>query len=301
MRGWLFVGTLVAGLTATSVHGAPPVDTAGPTVSVAEARLPADLADSDAHRLQTSLVSGLERAGISIASDGPPTTLEVRRVGSDYEVVVAVRSPDDERSIAQASETCELCGMAELEDTVLAVAGRLRQRLDLATEEAMLVVDTTPSGATVYIDDQEVGTTPLRTGVSQGPHSIRVSTTGYASEVEDFEARAGAESQFSFSLERQRYRRWVPWVALGSGVALLGTAAGLLAIHNDPIERDCNPDIEGNCEFLHDTLPGGASLAVVGGALVVTGVVLAVTWRERGTQEEQPRVSASPGGLRVRF
>ncbi len=280
-----------------------PETTPAPSLTLGATELPSDLARTDVAGLQAALETGLQRADIEFSKAGPATqaiVLRVQRERSDYDVTITVVADEGERTIAAATETCELCGMAELRETVIAVAARLRQRLDLATDEATIVVTSDPAGATVLLDGVPVGTTPLRTGVTTGQHTVVVRSKGFHDESADFATKAGAQSQFSYALRRQRYRRWVPWVTLGAGVAMLGTAAALLAVDGNPVENDCNPDIEGNCEFLRNTLPGGASAAVVGSALTIAGVVLAVAWRDR-RQPTERRASLGRGGLSLRF
>lgn len=48
--------------------------------------------------------------------------------------------------------------------------------------------DTQPSGATVYVDDEKVGTTPVKVGLSRAPHEVRIEKEGYRDHSQLIEA-----------------------------------------------------------------------------------------------------------------
>jgi hypothetical protein len=272
-------------------------------VRVAPMQLPDDLAPADRERLDASARQGLDRAGFTVDDDASRrVTFAIERSESDY--IVHGTIADASGAIVTAEEVCELCGIAELSETVAALAGRLGQRLALTHEPATLEIESTPRAATVAVDGSVVGTTPLRTEVDAGTHTIEVSKPGYRSDSHRFEAEGGATERFTLTLRGATYKRWVPWAALAGGLVGIGVGAGLIAIDNREIERDCNPDAGGNCQYLHQTLAGGVTSTVIGAALLVTGVTLAVVWRDayrRGNNDRQARVAAAPGSIAVRF
>ncbi len=297
-RDTRFVRTLALLVGLAGVPGAA----AAAPVRLGASELP-ELAPADAALLDEALRDGLEQSQIEIteqAGDSPIIRLRIERAESDYEVSLTVTAATGESVVAEASETCELCGVAELRDTIVAVTARLRQRLDLAAEESQLVVDSSPSGATVRLDGAAIGATPLQAEILAGEHDLSVEHRGFVRETSAFVARPGAEAQFSVSLRRQPHRRWLPWTMLGVGIASAAAGGALIAVDGDPIASDCNPDSSGNCEFLRKTQTGGIALVGVGGAAIVTGVVLAIAWRRKSSTRKR-RASAHPMGVQWRF
>jgi hypothetical protein len=281
--------------------GSLPVEDAQP-IRLAPLQLPADVAPADRERLDGSARQGLDRAGFRVEDDAAQTvTFTIERAESDYVVHGAIAGDDGE--VVTAEEVCELCGIAELSETVAALAGRLGQRLALTREPATLEVESRPRGATVTIDGTVVGTTPLRTEVEPGSHALEVGKPGYRSDTRRFEAKGGATESFSLTLDGAVYKRWLPWVTLAGGLVGVGVGAALIAIDDREIERDCNPDLDGRCQYLHETLAGGAAITAIGAALVVTGVTLAIVWRDEygRSRSQNARVRAAPGSLAVRF
>jgi hypothetical protein len=271
-------------------------------VRLAPIELPSDVAPADRERLEGSARQGLDRAGFRVETEAEQTaSFTVERNESDYVVHATITDADGE--VVAAEEVCELCGIAELSETVAALAGRLGQRLALTREPATLEIDSRPRGATVTVDGTIVGTTPLSHQVAAGPHALEVSKKGYRSDAREFEATGGATERFSLTLYGAAYKRWVPWTVLAAGLVGVGVGAALIAIDDREIERDCNPDLDGRCQYLHETMGGGIATTVIGAALVVTGVTLAIVWRGeyRRGRSQNARVRAAPGSLAVRF
>lgn len=242
-------------------------------------------ADAECYRTEAA------SAGIGLFVGGT-----VEREGPDYAIVVYAIDGNTGETVASVDGVCEICGIDELGDMVGALAARLRPALENNTLPTVLIVDSDPNGAEVWVDGQNVGTTPLQTNVATGPHELEVIRRGRRTEHVDFVARPGIKESYSFRLARSTaIPPWLPWTALGTGVGSLGVGVGLLAIDEEPIERDCNPDAEGRCEFLHDTIDGGVVLTVVGIALVGTGVGLLLH------QAQQDRIQRSGVQSRLRL
>ncbi|MBC8068173.1 MAG: hypothetical protein IAG13_07555 [Deltaproteobacteria bacterium] len=69
------------------------------------------------------------------------------------------------------------------------------------------------------------------------------------------------------------------WTLVGIGVAAVIGGSVLVAIHEQPIESDCegsHVDRFGNCEYRWNTVAGGATLLVGGLAAAGTGTALVV-------------------------
>ncbi|MCA9707764.1 MAG: PEGA domain-containing protein [Myxococcales bacterium] len=224
--------------------------------------------------------------GGTIERTGPDHTIELYAIDGTGQVVTSVEG------------VCEICGIGELGDMVGALAARLRPALETSIQPTVLIVDSDPTGAEVWVDGQNVGVTPLQTTVAPGAHELDVIKRGRRTEHEEFEARTGMKESFSFRLARTTsVPPWVPWAALGVGVASLGAGIGLLVIDERPIRRDCNPDRLGNCQFLHDTLAGGVVLTVVGVGLVGAGVGLLVRQAQKDRMQRSgvSRLRLVPG------
>ena len=292
-----------------------------PSIGTLPLRIDADLAAPDRAEVAGRFSLGLQRSGFDarpVRAKGADTcedpacyrelatATEVRhlagatigREGPDYTIRAYVVSADTGEVVGDAEGICEICGVQELGDMVEGLAARLRAKVDTSDVPTRLRVDTDPPGATVSVDGQEVGTTPLEVEVEPGPHEIQVQRRGYRTESTTAELAPGTTGAYSYRLARStRIPQWLPWTALAVGVGATAAGVTLVAIDGRPIERDCNEDIMGNCEFLHDTLAGGIALTVTGVALVGTGIALAIVRQRRS---EAPRVQAgawltSPG------
>ena len=231
----------------------------------------------------------------------------------DWAIEAILVDGSEGRVLARVERTCDLCGFDELEVVVTDVAAGMRRKLEAAAASLpMLVVQSTPAGATVTIDGEPAGTTPLEIALEPGKHDVRVARDGFRTERRRVSVVDGVHNAVNVSLaplvepkqtrpERAHRLQVAGGVGVGVGLALLGVGVALLVLDDRPIARDCqddNVDPDGNCKWLYDTLPGGAAATAVGGALAITGVTLLVVGTKRRSRTE---LQASPGGLRVRF
>lgn len=320
---WLVpLGTALA-LAVASGPDPAPVPTPGPDPGEPLAGtmplvLPLDVSEPDQAALRQRFEDGITRSGLrtqpapeSAASCQEPVCFQeaaktanldllvggtVERTGPDYTIEIYAISAETGERVAQVDGVCEICGVGELSDSVSALAARLRPTLDNATQPTTLSVDSEPDGAEVWVDGELVGTTPLETRVAPGEHQLDVVKRGRRTQHVEVVLRSGVHESYSFRLARStRVPRWMPWAALGVGVGSLGAGIGLLVIDEKPIERDCNPDVDGNCQYLYDTVDGGVVMTVLGVALISTGVGLLLN------QRRQDRLQRSGLGARVRL
>ena len=115
---------------------------------------------------------------------------------------------------------------------------------------AALEIGTQPPGASVYLDDELVGTTDpewgrlVRTAVPPGRHRVRLALSGHQDVVEDVEVEAGRRSELR--------RRLVPSTPAASAASdhralLFGTVAAVLlgltawALHRAPAPSPATP------------------------------------------------------------
>jgi hypothetical protein len=205
------------------------------------------------------------------------------------------------RVLARVERTCDLCGFDELEGVVADVSAGMRRKLEAsAASLPMLVVQSTPAGATVTIDGEPAGTTPLEIALEPGKHDVRIARDGFLTERRRVSVVDGVHNAVNVSLaplveparargDRAHRLQVAGGVGLGVGLALLGVGIALIVLEDRPIARDCegdNVDPDGNCKWLYDSLAGGAAATAIGGALTVTGVTLLVVGTKRRSRTE---------------
>jgi hypothetical protein len=248
----------------------------------------------------------------------------LRREAADQTITLELIDVRGGSVVGEASDTCDLCGRSELVDLAGDLAAKMRRQLDrLAGEPATLALSSTPRGATVTIDGEAIGTTPLRHRVAPGRHEIRLELEGHQPLLRATEVVGGTREAMAFELvplpsaptpapsaTDDRPLRG-DRALVGSGAALLvaglggvGVGAALVAIHANPIEGACSGgdvDPDGDCRWLHDTRGGGIAALALGGAGAVAGaVLLGVGLRRRG-KRVSASISARQMSLEVRF
>lgn len=279
-----------------SLAQAAPAPAPSPKVGSMPLRVPPDVSEPDQETLQRRFGDGIARSGLDATAtskrcDDPACYQElgektgasllvggtIERAGPDYQVEVYAVDSSSGEVVASVEGVCEICGVGELGDVVGNLAARLRPALETTIQPTTLVVESDPSGAEVWVDGERMGDTPLSTAVAPGEHEIDVIKRGRRTEHVEASLRPGVTETFSFRLARtSRLPPWVPWVALGTGMGSLAAGIALLVIDENPIRRDCNADVAGNCQYLYDTVAGGVVFTITGVALLGTGVGLLV-------------------------
>lgn len=283
-------------------------------------------------RLQERIGKGLEAGGLPAtlldascqdrdcarqAADGAShvATTRIEASGRDYTITVDLIDASSGQSVSSLTESCDTCGFAELAETVEEVAARAGEAFESVTDTpASLEIVSTPAGATVSIDGEQVGTTPVQLALTPDPHEIVVQATGHVAHRRRLELASGQLASIDVQLapearppERpERVRKLA--LTLGStsvagGVVGLATGIALLAIHATPMSGRCTPDVidaDGDCKFLHDTQVGGAVSTTLGAVLLVGGVTAIVVARPRRGETSERRASVQPRGLGAR-
>lgn len=232
-------------------------------------------------------------------------------VDEDYQTTLALYGTNG-TELARVADTCGLCGLAEAEDRMADLGARIGRKVESASRSGTYRIETDPPGATVSIDDELAGQTPVELLLEDGRHEVTLELDGYVGITRKLDVVAGESKQLDLGLrpvptalggERARTLRAVGWSALGVGGALAIGGSVLLGLDHRPVLRDCsggNIDADGDCRYRYSTLGGGVGLAVTGGLLIGTGVALVVTsWRRAG--DDCARVRPSPGGVEVQF
>lgn len=162
------------------------------------------------------------------------------KVGDSYTLNLALTDTQASKVEGRVSES------AKEQNKLLEVAARSSKVLVakiLADRQATLLVTTAEKGATVKIDGQAVGVTPLpRRKIAWGPHLLEVEKTGFVTAIEDFTVltKGIVERQvtmipspdFLGSYEGgAKKMRIGAWISTGVAVVALGTAAYFQADH----------------------------------------------------------------------
>lgn len=244
----------------------------------------------------------------------------VRHDDPDYDVQARLIDGRTGAEVGSVSDTCDLCGITELGEHVGDVSAKLRRELESTLVPApVLVVSSTPPGATVHLDGEIVGTTPVELPSIAGTHELEIRRAGHVTERMRLELVDGTRREIDARLRpvptpaapadapRDRAAR----IYLGSGIAAMlagagavGGGAAMLMMHDEPIEADCdgtNVDELGRCRYLHDTRGGGIALTVVGASLLVAGVALTVLGARRRAKPGTASASLHGLGITGRF
>lgn len=233
-----------------------------------------------------------------------------------YGIELQILEGDELEVAGSASERCEICGEQEVVDLLADQAANITEKLEFLLEERpMLVVSSTPPGASVFVDGELLGTTPLTREIPTGEHEVRVELDGHIAQTERTSGVQGVEAKVDFRLEPipaggARDSGGKPLIGAGAallagGVLSAGGGAVLVAIDSNQHQGQCtgdDVDAAGRCRYSYDTINGGIAALAVGGAMVVTGAVLLGLGIKRN---KASRASAQlvPGGagLQLRF
>lgn len=217
-------------------------------------------------------------------------------------------------TVAVTSEDrCEICGNEEVGALLDSQGALLQTRLAAQGKgPAVLFLDTTPSGAIVYIDGEAVGTTPLERPVLEGDHKVRVSLNGYVAEERALTFVGGVREELKLPLQRAPGNPKT--LALGAaglagGIVLIGAGIALVGLDDVPYRKGekcsgVNVDADGDCKFVYNTGPLGAVIIGVGAILGTLGAV--ALHRNRGAKlgkgkKEKAMVVPTGFGVMGRF
>jgi hypothetical protein len=205
----------------------------------------------------------------------------------DYAIKVFLIDGEDGTVLATNQEGCEICGVADVGAMISSAAATLRTKLDsLAQGPATLVLGSDPNGATVQIDGEIVGVTPLDRPVIAGKHVVRVSKEGYIGIEREVTFVEGVEEKLDFKLDKLPSRlpsRGWGWASLGVGIAGLGAGVGLMVASTPSLAPQFHPDCSGenlddagNCRYLWDFRWPAFAAGVAGAALLTLGIAVLV-------------------------
>ncbi|MEM9456545.1 MAG: PEGA domain-containing protein [Myxococcota bacterium] len=235
----------------------------------------------------------------------------------NYELTLDIIDGRDGSLAATSKESCQLCGLAEVGELVAKQAAVLRQKIDvLALAPAVVTITTEPTGATILIDGQTIGSAPLEHELTPGSHRARARKDGYIEQTRTIETVQGVREQITFELVPMRGSKrpargdWKPplgWSLVGVGGAGLASGITFLAIDEVPYRARCSGsdiDAQGNCRQRYNTQTLGIALTATSAALLAAGATLLIVTRlRRGRCPDAMarRLQLGPGTLGGRF
>ncbi|HEX7452250.1 MAG TPA: PEGA domain-containing protein, partial [Polyangiaceae bacterium] len=175
-----------------------------------------------------------------------------------------------------------------------------------------LSVLSTPSGATVAIDGNPLGVTPLTVELPPGAHSALLTLRGFSDAPVRFTLAAtpidlpvqlqpAPAQPGSLGAAEPRGRRFgiAPYISLGAGAALLGTAA-LFELGRHSAQSAAKGDLtqldtERDVNAMNSRQTTARVFVGIGAAVTITGAALLV-FNARLTPETRATVSGLPGG-----
>lgn len=316
------------------------------TVVVAPLQVEGTLSEQEIAKVEEELLAGLQRAGLSIVSPDRAQTgeaelpcgesagcvvklaeaneathvlqVQIVQSGRDYELQMLLSNGADGSTQAKSVQQCEICGLKELGELIGDQGASLQPKLEAVP--ATLIVESSPSGATVRVDGKLIGVTPIVEPIAEGEHTVTIEKPGYVARERTITAVAGGEETISLGLQAVpepvveekepdgRGMRIAGWSLLGLGIGTLGGGATMLVLDERPVESRCsgdNIDINGLCRYRYNTLAGGAALVAAGGAALITAAVLVSLGFKRKKNarvgSNEARVVPTGTGVLVRF
>jgi hypothetical protein len=205
-------------------------------------------------------------------------TAQVAESNKTYTMVMEIINGRTGAVLASNRERCETCGVEDAGEKMGLAASALRERLEVVSRApARFVIRSKPAGATVIIDDQVIGVTPLDSELSGGPHRMKLKMSGYDDLVRSFIVVSGVDESMDLDLVAIPSRfpfRAAGWGGLAAGAALL--AGGILTMTFDHNEVSCgvnSKDPNGHCPSVWATKWWGASMIGLGAAAATVGGV----------------------------
>ncbi|MEZ4449419.1 MAG: PEGA domain-containing protein [Nannocystaceae bacterium] len=228
----------------------------------------------------------------------------------DYIVKLELISAKDADVVASSDERCDLCSLSEVGTLLEAQAAVLRRKLeDLIKGPPVIVVETQPAGALVFIDNQLVGTAPMERTMIEGEHIVRVMLDGYVADEREVNLVSGVRESLELTLKRTpetaKFRKF-GWASLFTGLPILIGGAVLVAY--DGLYTNCD-GTSGHtpldCQNIVATKWGGGVAMAGGAALVAVGASLLLRTRNKNKSKAKAKPKASagigPGGAMIRF
>lgn len=201
-----------------------------------------------------------------------------RAPDGSFTVGISIYDAAQKRSIADAVERA--AGPDDLSARLGTMAVQLRQDV---SRPGRLEVRTEPAAA-LTVDGQAVGRTPWSGSLPPGDHVVALEANGERVE-RDVNVAPASTARVDLALAtmappvHRRALRAMKWVTLIGGLLAVGGGAAMIALDGHQACR--RQPGQRLCPNAFDTLIPGAATTAIGGALVVTGVILFAVDRPR--------------------
>ena len=171
-----------------------------------------------------------------------------------------------------------------------------------ASGSGRLSVLTRPAGASVLVDGEQIGVTPITRGLREGPHTVTLELPGHETITRKVTIKNDAESPIDVTLVRldrggKRGGSLKPlgYTALAiGGAAILGGAAMVILDPRCEVGSDSEACAPGKATYTSTQLPG---LVAAGAGVVVVGLGGYLIYRDGA--RSKPRPVASVGSAAV--
>jgi hypothetical protein len=211
-------------------------------------------------------------------------------------------------------EPVELGARMQSEEKTVTVGLFETQMVELSAEDmdASLHIDSTPPGATLWIDGHDVGKSPWEDRLPLGEHDIEVRSKGYFVAKQKVTLERRKQRELSISLERVPEppgfwtgRKLGTTAGLGIGLVgmgLFGVAGGLAFQNASDLQAKCVGGIcPGNsAQQLRDTHELG-NVALVGMIVGGVGIAAGASIWFFAKPKEQPKDTRERAGLMVQM
>jgi len=169
-----------------------------------------------------------------------------------------------------------------------------------------LTVLSSPSGATVAVDGNPLGVTPLTVELAPGAHTAQLSLRGFSDASSSFTLPVATPIDVAVTLRlapklAQSTRRFgiAPWVTLGVAAACLGGAGAFelarRSAQNSAKNEQVQLAFENDVAAINSRRTTARVLLGVGSALALTGATLLV-FNTRVAPESRAVLASVPGG-----
>lgn len=207
---------------------------------------------------------------------------------------VVVRDVATKQIATEALFSCDGCSGTQLVERFGLTLGQLIATAN-SRPRTMLTVSSTPSGASVFVDGQRIGETPLDRLSFAGIHTVTAAKDGYESveqtmdlqlhQANSIELKLPKQSKPTVVSSRPTWRLAIGGILIGGG--LLTAALGVSALSVNGACDETTPTVDGvPCPLMYFTNGVGGGLLGGGLALTAAGAVLMALPRRKVDQRE---------------